>query len=392
MMLPLGQQRRRLLHCAAAGALAPWCAAAAPAPAQVLRVGPGEPLRTLAAAARVAKAGALIEVQAGDYVGDVAVWRQDEITLRAVGGRVRMLAAGAHAEGKGIFVTSGRRITIEGFDFFDATVPDTNGAGVRLESGSLTVRDCSFSRCEGGLLTSNDPTVELTVENCEFSYSRRPPGKPAHLLYIGRIAQATVRGCYFHHAMTGHLIKSRAARSLILYNRLTDEIGGTASYELEFPDGGIAVAIGNLIQQGSQTENPFMVAFGAEGYKHPRNELWLVHNTLVDDLPRGGSYLRVGAGAAHVHAINNLLVGGGRFSTDSNWDVRNNLEVDLDAFVRAARFDYTLKPGSTLRGRVVDPGPGPDDISLRPTHQYQHPRGTLALNGPARNPGAIQQP
>jgi hypothetical protein len=361
-------------------------------PSQVLRVGPGEPLRTLAAAARAAKPGALIEVQAGDYVGDVAVWRQDEITLRAVGGRVRLPAAGAHAEGKGIFVTTGRRITIEGFDFLDAKVPDTDGAGIRLERGSLTVRDCSFSRCEMGLLTSNDPTVELTVENCEFSHSRRPPGKPAHLLYIGSIAQATVRGSYFHHAMTGHLIKSRAARSLILYNRLTDEIGGTASYELEFPDGGVAVAIGNLIQQGSQTENPFMVAFGAEGYKHARNELWLVHNTLVDDRPSGGSYLRVGAGAARVRAINNLLVGGGRFSTDANWDVRNNPAADWDALVRASRQDYTLKPDSPLRGRAIEPGPGPDGLSLRPTHQYQHPRGLLALSGLPRHPGAIQQP
>ena len=383
-------ERRLLLHCAAAAALAP-CAAAA-APSQVLRVGPGEPLRTLAAAARVAKSGALIEVQAGDYVGDVAVWRQDEITLRAVGGRVRLFAAGAHAEGKGIFVTAGQRITIEGFDFFDAKVPDTDGAGIRLERGSLTVRDCSFSRCEMGLLTSNDPTVELTVEGCEFSHSRRPPGKPAHLLYIGRIAQATVRGSYFHHAMTGHLIKSRAARSLILYNRLTDEIGGTASYELEFPDGGVAVAIGNIIQQGSQTENPFMVAFGAEGYKHARNELWLVHNTLIDGLPRGGSYLRVGAGAAQVHAINNLLSGGGRFSTDAQWDVRNNFEVDLDVFARPLRDDYALRVGTAPRDRAIDPGPGPDGLSLRPTHQYRHPRALRALDGPARQPGAVQLP
>ena len=54
----------------------------------------------------------------------------------------------------------------------------------------------------------------------------------------GPFAVLKVTGSYFHHAKSGHLLKSRAAKNLIFYNRLTDEIGGTASYELEFPNGG----------------------------------------------------------------------------------------------------------------------------------------------------------
>lgn len=388
---PMFVRRRLMLGMAGAAALG-GVAGAAQSQAAVMRVGPSESVRSLSSAAAQARPGMVIEVMAGDYVSDVAVWRQDALSLKAVGGRVRMIANGAHAQGKGIFVTAGRGISIEGFDFIGAKVPDTNGAGIRLETGTLKVKDCSFSRCETGLLTSNFPDVELEVENCEFFECQRPPGKPAHLLYAGSIGKLTVQGSYFHHARTGHLLKSRAAVNHVLYNRLTDEVGGRASYELEFPNGGVAVVIGNIIQQSSQTENPHLIAFGAEGYTHKRNELWMAHNTLVDNLPRGGIYLRVGPGAAQVRAYNNLLVGGGRFTTDASWDIRNNLEADWDAFVQAARENYALKASSRLRGRVIDAGRGPEGFSLKPTHQYQHPRGLLALNGAALQPGAVQLP
>ena len=143
--------RRRWLQGAGALTLPAWLATAnaqgtaASAANAVLRVGRDHPVKTLAAAAAQAKPGMTIEVQVGDYPADVAVWPQDDLTLRAVGGRARMLASGAHAQGKGIFVTSGKRMTIEGFDFIGARVPDRNGAGIRLERGSLTLTDGTFA-------------------------------------------------------------------------------------------------------------------------------------------------------------------------------------------------------------------------------------------------------
>ena len=373
------------------GALA--CAGLARAqPARpLLRVGPTQALRSLASAARQARDGCDIEVDAGDYVADTAVWQASKLSLRAVGGRVRLIAGGASAEGKGIFVTRGEQISIEGFDFSGARVADGNGAGIRLERGSLRLRDCSFRDCEMGLLTANDPAIRLEVENCEFGHAAPRPGQaPAHLLYAGRIGRLLVTGCYFHHGRIGHLLKSRAALSLVAYNRLSDEIGGRASYELEFPNGGVAIVLGNVIQQSAQTENPHLLAYGAEGLGPGRHELCLVHNTLVDNLPQDGVYLRVSPGAARVMAVNNLLVGGARFAAEAGWDLRNNLPVDWDMFVQAARDNYAPRPGSPLRGRVAEPGPGPDGQPLRLLRQYRHPHASQALAGPALFPGALQ--
>lgn len=355
----------------------------------MLRVGPGEAVKTLAAAAARAKPGMRIEVAAGDYLADVAAWRQDDLQLKAIGGRVRLIAQGAHAEGKGIFVTAGQRISIEGFDFIGAQVPDTDGAGIRLERGTLALRDCSFSRCEMGLMTSNDPQVELSLQGCEFFDCERAPGKPAHLLYAGRIARLAVQGCYFHQGRTGHLLKSRAALNHILYNRLSDEPGGRASYELEFPEGGQALVLGNLIEQSASTENPHLIAFGAEGYKHPRNELWLAHNTLVDGRPAGGVFLRLRSGGT-LKASNNLLVGAGRWDEAAEGTLLNNLRAGLQDFIAPQRYDFRLRPDSPLRGRRVEPGPGPEGLALAPSRQYRHPRDSEALAGPARHPGAMQ--
>ncbi|MCV2350607.1 hypothetical protein [Paucibacter sp. Y2R2-4] len=390
--MPRALNRRQGLQWLGAGLLAaaPLGQASAEKPSATLRVGKLQAVKTLAVAAKVARDGMLIEVEAGDYPADVAAWPQSQLSLRAVGGRVRMLANGAAAQGKGIFVMSGDAVSIEGFDFIGARVPDTNGAGIRLERGSLSVKDCSFSRCEMGLLTNNDPNTHLDLQGCEFSFGERP-GSFSHLLYAGSIAKLSVSGCYFHHGMRGHLIKSRAALNHIFYNRLTDEIGGSASYELEFPNGGQAMVIGNVIQQSSGSDNPHMVSFGAEGYTWPKQELQLIHNTLVDLMPTQGVYLRVKPGPAKARLINNLLAGNRIFNAESGWEQAGNHLIDLDEFVLAARENYALRPNSHLRGKAVEPGEALG-LNLRPTRQYQHPRSTVALLQPARHPGAIQLP
>ncbi|MDD2881437.1 MAG: hypothetical protein PHQ58_13465 [Rhodoferax sp.] len=113
---------------------------------------------------------------------------------------------------------------------------------------------------------------------------------------------------YFHHAHIGHLLKSRAALSHILNSRLVDGADGTASYELEFPNGGEAFVVGNTIAQSMRTENPHLISFGAEGYTWPRNTLYLSSNTLVNPLPNG-VFLRVAPGADEVQDFGNVRFG-----------------------------------------------------------------------------------
>ena len=365
-----------------------WTLAVPLVHAQILRVGPERDIKTIASAASLATAGSIVEVDAGVYKGDVAVWTQEKLTLRAIGGRVKLLAAGASAEGKAIWVVRGAQVSIEGFDFVGARVPAKNGAGIRFEGGQLRVRDCSFTDNENGILTSNQPDASLEIENSEFGNNGHGDGF-SHNLYVGLIARLSVSGSYFHHAKGGHLLKSRASVNDIRYNRLADGTGGRASYELEFPNGGVAYVVGNIIEQGAQTENPHLISFGIEGYRWPRNALHLVNNTLVDDLPKGGVLLRVAPGISSVTAVNNLLVGSNTLEASAAGDYRNNVLVGRNAFEPAVPSAYRIKAGSEFSGQLVEVA-ADGAVLLQQQEQYLHPRRTEALAGRPHNPGAVQ--
>lgn len=350
---------------------------AAPAGGAVLRVGPQHSLKSPSAAAKVARDGDTVEIEAGLYAGDVAVWRQNNLTLRAVGGRAHLRADGAHAEGKGIWVVKGSNTRIEGIEFSGAKVPDRNGAGIRLEGAGLTVRDCYFHHNENGILTGAHRESDIVVEHSEFAYNGFGDGQ-SHNLYIGAVRTFTLRYSYVHHAVVGHNVKSRALKNLIAYNRIMDERDGRGSYSIDLPNGGLAFVIGNLIQQGPANDNRTLVTYGAEGLNHPLNELHFVNNTLVNDDPKGGRFLFVRPGADNVRLQNNLFSGPGELLAGPG-EVRNSLRAGLSDFIDAQNFDYRLRKGSSAIGKGADPG-APYGFALRPTSEYVHKARHRARN------------
>jgi hypothetical protein len=353
----------------------------------LLRVGVGREFTTIAEAARQARDGDTIEIDGGDYVRDVATWPQSRIVIRGVNGTPQLVADGKSAEAKAIWVIKGTDVLVENVAFVGARVPSRNGAGIRHEGGRLSVRGCRFERNEIGLLTWNSPAAELDVESSAFRdnvVTQEPLDiDPGHQIYVGAIARFSLRASYVSHGANGHLVKSRARESHIFYNRLTDE-AGFASYELEFPSGGVAYVVGNLIEQSARTRNEVMLSFGAEGYRWPRNELYLAYNTLVDHFP-GGQFLRVLPGAQRALAVNNLLVGAGLLDVAGSGNVR----VTAAAFAAPAAYDFRLLAGVAPVGRARPPG-AVDGVALAPDREYAHPLATRTLPGPPLRPGAMQ--
>lgn len=344
------------------------CAPYGFAEARVYHVGPGRHYERPSDVAAVARDGDIIEIAAATYTGDVAVWRQNRLTLRGVGGgRAHLRAAGRSAEGKAIWVIKGRDTTVEHIEFSNAAVSDGNGAGIRAEGAGLVVRDCYFHDNEDGILGG---AGDVVIERSEFARNGAGDGR-THNIYIGdRVHRFTLRYSYSHGARIGHNLKSRARENYIEYNRLMDEIDGTSSYAVDLPDGGVAYLIGNLIQQGPQTQNPTIVSYGAEGLPHKRNELYLINNTIVNDADRG-NFVRVAEGTQRAVAINNLFVGPGHIAA-SALDGHNNLFLSDPKLVDRTHFDYRLAPGSPAIDAGTDPGRA-NGYSLAPVSQYVHP-------------------
>jgi hypothetical protein len=355
----------------------------------ILSVGPSKSIQNIAQAATLARDGDIIEIDAGEYHGDVAVWSQKALTIRGVGGNARLFSDGATAEGKAIWVIRSGKFTIENIDFIGAHVPDHNGAGIRFESGSLRIHNCLFFGNENGLLTSDNSNSELEISDSEFSYNGSGDGY-SHNLYVGKIYSLKVSGSYFHHANVGHLLKSRAEFNDIEYNRLTDEDGGRASYELDMPNGGVTQIIGNIIQKNQEAENSTVIAYGEEGYSWPSNDLYLASNTLVNDLTNGGIFLKVSPGFSKIISINNLLVGNGNFNVPLSAVSINDIHVDWGIFVSAPRQDYRLNATGRKFEFVTPPAQIAQEIDLNPLDEYQHPRHTRTLSALPRFPGALQ--
>jgi len=346
----------------------------------VLRVGAKRDLKRPSAAAQIARDGDIIELDAGIYDSDVAVWRQNRLTIRGLGGRAHLRANGAHAEGKAIWVIKGNNTTIESVEFSGAKVPHRNGAGIRLEGSGLTVRDCYFHDNENGILTGANQASDIIVEHSEFSHNGFGDGQ-SHNLYIGNVRSFTLRFSYVHHALVGHNVKSRALRNHITYNRIMDENDGRSSYSIDLPNGGLSFVIGNVIQQGPATENSGIVSYGAEGLKHPLNELYFVNNTVVNDRPAGGRFLFVRAGTDAARIVNNVFSGRGDVLSGPG-ELSNNVVSAKTAFVDPVGFDYRLKAGAAAIGRGVNPGSA-YGFELRPTAEYAHKAktGTRSSSG-----------
>lgn len=264
--------------------------AAPAAQAAVHVVAPGQSLAHVLAKAAD---GDEIHLLAGEHRGQVGVIHQRRLTLRGVGGRTVLNAAGAHAEGKAILVVRDGDVIIEDLEFRGARVPDQNGAGIRFERGRLLVRRCAFVDNENGILTANFPNAELTVEGSRFADAPSTSRLP-HLLYVGAIARFSLTDSHLSQGRQAHLVKSRARENQIRNNQLVDGTGGSAAYELEFPNGGVAHVVGNTLEQSVDTSNLSMLSFGAEGDADGRAHLLHVeNNTFINRARLPAIFVRV---------------------------------------------------------------------------------------------------
>ncbi len=349
--------------------------------AHVVKVGPARVIRTPSEAAQYAKPGDVIEIDAGDYTDDIAVWRQNNVVIRGVVGdeknrpHMRMskpisfVKGNDQANGMGIWVLKADNIRIENIEFSGAKVPHKNGAGVRIDNAlNSTICNSVFHHNENGLLGGGGI---LLVEYSEFRHNGSGTGY-THNIYVNQPETTLIfQYNYSHHARVGHNLKTRAKINHILYNRIMDEKEGRSSYLVDVSNGGLTYMIGNILQQGRHTINKTTaIAYGLEGItKGYSSKLFFVNNTLVNNLG-SGYYLNLSPNT-QASFFNNLFLAGGTMVNTAV--VRsNNLESGLEEVVDASGFNYHLTPTSKARnaGLIVDNVNGFD---LIPKYEYVNP-------------------
>ena len=364
----------------------------------MLKVGASRDIRTIHDAAGQAKDGDTIEIDAGTYTGDVAVWRASDLTIRGVGGgRPQLVADGEAAEGKGIWVTAGNNIRIENIEFSGAAVGDNNGAGIRAEGAGLTIFNCYFHDNQEGILTTENPNSDIVIDSSAFVHNGTSSGQ-THGIYIGHVRTLYVRGSVFQGTTIGHHIKTRAETNYILYNRILDFAEGTASYSVDMSNGGRGYIIGNIIEKGPKADNFTMIAIAMEGPSNANQEIYVIGNTMVMDRSSGmfvhsrspgmtviADNIMAGPGVpldGNGRLINNIVAGGSTSGLDGNGGGGNKVVRDV-AFADPSKGDYHLKPGSPAIGAGVDMQQV-NGFKLMPEYQNVYPLGVEAR--PASNP------
>jgi hypothetical protein len=383
-----------------------------------LLVGPHHPYLIPAAAAAAASAGSLIEIDAGDYDNDsaLAAWTVPNLTIRGVGGYARMRSLdGRVLDDKAIWLQRADNLTVEWIEFSGATSSGENGSGLRNDAGAkgLIARNCYFHNNEDGILYGTGGTgalldCDVLLESCEFAYNGNGNGF-SHNIYIGRVRNFTLRYSYSHHAVIGHLVKSRAENNFILYNRLTDESTGTSSYLIDIPQGGYTYIIGNVLQKGPNSDASTMISYAREiGTGDPvktwnaGREIYILNNSAVDERSASNGYgyfVRSTSDTSIVQLSNNLVSGSSYFAWwypaggDRQPTSNSNILTTTDpGFVSMASYDYRLKPTASL---AIDQGQLPgtaNGFNLLPIRQYVHPRASAprAVNGRAIDIGAYE--
>lgn len=296
---------RKLLICLAA---AGWTQAQARADDVTIAVGPGGQYQHLADAVAAANSDTdlannyIINLAPGVYLDDFPdpiirpMTIQTDPTIATTGA---VLAADvALPNQKGILLTFAP-LTVRGLEITGAFIDDSlggNGAAIRDQQAdgagfslSLTLDTVLIDGNQAGVLQGDNTSEVVTITNSQFINNGNPDICCfTHGVYIDAAASLTVQGSLFCGQLIGHDIKSRAAQTTILNSQIYSAEGGPpqcqaadTSFDIDVPNGGIAMISGNTIVQGPSAQNHRMVNYGEEGLVYTNNSATFSGNTFV---------------------------------------------------------------------------------------------------------------
>ncbi|MEL6529615.1 MAG: right-handed parallel beta-helix repeat-containing protein [Pseudomonadota bacterium] len=217
-------------------------------------------------------------------------------------------------EGKAALVLRGAGSEIRGLVFRGIYVPDGNGAGIRLEKGSLNIANSWFLDSQQGILTANDPGGRIYIVRSTFSGLGTCENSAgcAHSIYTGNYGNLTVKESRFERGQGGHYLKARASSVTIENNSFDDANGRATNYMIDLPAGSRGNIAGNWFVQGRDKENySAFIAVGAEQNLHSSDGLQVTGNEarFVPGLRRSSVFLADWTGASIALSGNALASG-----------------------------------------------------------------------------------
>ncbi len=203
------------------------------------------------------------------------------------GGQIAFVAAeagtaifdGVTCEGKAVLVLRGQGASVNGLTFQNLSVPDGNGAGIRLEQGNLEVSESLFLDSQSGILSHNDPESTIRITRSTFSGLGYCGDDCAHSIYIGNYGRLIVDKVRFERGTGGHYVKTRGALVEVRNSSFDDSAGEATNYMIDLPNGATGKIADNIFVQGVGKENyTAMIVVAAEEIVHRSRGLAVTGN------------------------------------------------------------------------------------------------------------------
>ncbi len=168
----------------------------------------------------------------------------------------------------GLFITTG----------FDAVFRNLHFSGFRRQDGggtycairfnpqegrqaSVLLENVEVDHCDDGIL-GGDPGLSVTLRRCFFHDNGSYSGL-CHNIYISNGGTLTAEDVLSTRCTIGHLMKSRAARTIIRNSRLLGD-GGSESACLDVPDAGILEIDGLVCEKSPGTDAAWIIHYAGE--------------------------------------------------------------------------------------------------------------------------------
>ena len=207
------------------------------------------------AVAAVGDRDATIVIAPGTY-RDCATQDAGRITYRAASPGTAVFDGGA-CDGKATLVLDGRGSRVEGLVFRNIRVPDGNGAGIRTESGDLTVVNSMFLDSQEGILGAQDTAQTISIDRSTFAGLGQCDETTdcAHSVYLGNRGRISITNSRFERGRGGHYVKLRTPDVRITDNSFDDTRGSKTNYMIDLSEGGTGLIARNTFVQGRNKEN-----------------------------------------------------------------------------------------------------------------------------------------
>lgn len=135
-----------------------------------------------------------------------------------------------------------------------------NFANIPMNSHVL-FEDCEISNCDNGIM-GGVPGQSLTLRRCYLHDNGNGTGR-VHNVYFGGGDVLTVEDTLSTRCTIGHLLKSRAAKTVIRNTRLIGN-GGTESACLDVPDAGVLDIDGLICEKSPGSDADWIIHYSGE--------------------------------------------------------------------------------------------------------------------------------